>query len=89
MRAEFVEGDIRDLRFDGEFDAVLCINQAAMFCTSHSDIEGLIIGAKKALKAGGILIIDFLSWYSTSESLNKETAYSEGLEIMLQKGKIR
>jgi ubiquinone/menaquinone biosynthesis C-methylase UbiE len=81
VRAEFLEGDIRDLRFDRGFDVVLCINQAAMFCTSHSDIEGLIISAKKALMEGGVLIIDFLSWYSTSEGLNKESAHSEGLEI--------
>lgn len=72
LQAEFLKNDIRDLHFNKEFDAALCINQSVMCCMTHSNINNLITGVKSALKEGGIFIVDFLSIYHAERSIGKE-----------------
>ena len=81
VRAEFLEGDIRDMHFNNEFDAAICINQSVMYCITRSDIRNFIVGARDSLKRGGILIVDFLSIYDKVASAGKEWVDSEGVRI--------
>jgi len=81
LEVEFLEGDIRDLRFNNEFDAAICINQSVMSCISYSEISSFFVGVRNALRDKGIFIVDFLSEYRTGESTNKESVASDDVRI--------
>ena len=81
VQIKFLQGDMRDLHFDKEFDCSLCINQSAMYCLTYSDISALLVGVKNSLKEGGVFIMDFLSKYDEGEFTGKEWVESEGVRV--------
>jgi len=81
VEAEFIEGDMMDLHFDAEFDAVIGVNYPVATCTAHSDISKLIVGVRNALKQGGVFIADFLSQYGAGESRSLEWVEAEDVKI--------
>ena len=57
LAINFVQGDMRNMPFEQAFDAVICIfNSFGYF--SEADNEKYIASVSRALKAGGIFILD-------------------------------
>jgi len=62
--ATFERLDARNLRFDAEFDAVVCLCQGAFgLMTADGDDETVIAGMARALKPGGRLALSAFSSY--------------------------
>ena len=57
----FVQGDMRDIPFRGEFDAVVNMFTAFGYFDSEADDQRVIDGASAALKPGGRLLLDLLN----------------------------
>jgi len=81
VEIDFLEGDIRDLHFNREFDAAICVNQSVMSCVTYTDISNFFIGVKNALKDAGIFVVDFLSEYRIGEYTSKESVDSGDVKI--------
>jgi pyrroloquinoline quinone (PQQ) biosynthesis protein C/SAM-dependent methyltransferase len=54
----FLQGDIRWLRFDEQFDAVLCTNGALHYIEEPQDIVRVLRLANDCLRPGGVLIAE-------------------------------
>ena len=54
--AEFVQGDMRTLRLDRQFDRVL-LHDAVMYMTSEDDLCAALTTARLHLRPGGILVV--------------------------------
>lgn len=62
--ATFERLDARDLRFDGEFDAVVCLCQGAFgLMTANGDDERILGAMARALRPGGVLALSAFSAY--------------------------
>jgi SAM-dependent methyltransferase len=62
--ATFERGDARDLRFDGEFDAVICLCQGAFgLMTADGDDDAVVAGMARALRPGGRLALSAFNAY--------------------------
>jgi len=59
--ASFQEMDMRQLAFDAAFDAVLNLFTSLGYFTDTTDNLDVLLGANRALKPGGKLVIDFLN----------------------------
>lgn len=57
----FEEGDVRTLKLDRKFDAVISLFHVASYQTTNQDIAAMLHTASKHLNSGGIFIFDF--WY--------------------------
>ena len=55
---DLVQGDMRALRFDGEFAAVLCLNSAFLYNLTDQDMASTLQGVASALAPGGSFILD-------------------------------
>lgn len=60
-RLVFEIGDVRTVRFDKKFDAVISLFHVASYQTRNEDILSMFATAYHHLKSGGIFIFDF--WY--------------------------
>ena len=64
--ATFERLDARDLQFDGEFDAVVCLCQGAFgLMTANGDDERILAAMARALRPGGVLALSAFSSYFT------------------------
>lgn len=62
--ATFERLDARDLRFEGEFDAVICLCQGAFgLMTANGDDERVLAAMAQALRPGGVLALSAFSAY--------------------------
>lgn len=62
--ATFERCDARDLRFDGEFDAVVCLCQGAFgMMRDDADDARVLAGAARALRSGGRLALTVFNAY--------------------------
>lgn len=62
--ATFERLDARRLRFDAEFDAVICLCQGAFGMMTHDDADDAVIGGMvRALRPGGGLLLSAFSSY--------------------------
>ena len=60
-RLEFAQGDIRTLRLERTFDAVLALFHVMCYQVSDEDLRATFATAKAHLKPGGVLLFDY--WY--------------------------
>ena len=60
-RLEFVLGDIRQLRLDRDFDAVVSLFHVMSYQTTHKDVSDTFATARAHLPPGGLFVFDF--WY--------------------------
>lgn len=60
-RLVFSSGDLREVRLEGMFDAVIALFHVMSYQTKNSDIAAALATASRHLKPGGIFIFDF--WY--------------------------
>lgn len=60
-RLEFSQGDIRTIRLEKQFDAVISLFHVISYQTSNEDLQSAFTTIKSHLKPGGVLIFD--CWY--------------------------
>ncbi len=60
-RLRFQQGDMRNLRLDERFDAVVSLFHVMSYQTSDDDLAAALAGAARQLRPGGVLLFDF--WY--------------------------
>ena len=60
-RLEFAQEDIRTVRINGQFDAVLALFDVINYQTTNEDLRATFATAKAHLKPGGVFIFD--CWY--------------------------
>lgn len=66
------QGDMRDLSYDGEFDAVINMFTAFGFFESEDDDLKVLKGIRKALKPGGQFLMDVVNReYALVQTLNR------------------
>lgn len=60
-RLAFSQGDVRDVRTGGKFDAVIALFHVASYQTTNDDLLAMFATAAKHLKPGGVFFFDY--WY--------------------------
>lgn len=60
-RLDFSQGDIRTIRLDKQFDAVISLFHVMSYQTRNEDLQSVFATVKSHLKPGGTLIFD--CWY--------------------------
>jgi len=58
VNVKFIQGDVRNIDFNEEFDAVTMFFTSISYMTSSEDLEKLLRNVYKALKPGGVFIAD-------------------------------
>ena len=94
--ATFERGDARSLRFDGEFDAVICLCQGAFgMMTADGEDAAVVAGMARALRPGGRLALSafnayFAVKYHDTADFDAATGVShEVTEIRSESGEVR
>jgi SAM-dependent methyltransferase len=67
----FTYGDIRKIRLNNKFDAVLALFHVISYQTGNEDLAAAFATAKEHLKAGGVFIFD--AWYGPAVLNNLPT----------------
>ncbi len=60
-RLEFYQGDIREVRINKQFDAVISLFHVLSYQTTNEDLQAAFATVKAHLKPGGVFIFD--CWY--------------------------
>ena len=60
---EFVQGDMRELDYDGEFDGVVNLFTAFAYFADEADDRSVLERVARALRPGGVFLIDFVSLF--------------------------
>ncbi len=76
----FLVADMRQLPALGEFDLVVCLDDALNYLLTKVELESTFAGIARALSPGGILVFD-LNSLRTYRSSFAETAVREGDEV--------
>jgi SAM-dependent methyltransferase len=63
VELELVHGDMRDLPWEGEFDAVLNLFTAFGYFAEQADDERVLVQVERALRPGGSFLLDVVSLY--------------------------
>jgi SAM-dependent methyltransferase len=65
---DFLVGDIRDLPRLGEYDLILCLDDAINYLHSEADLEAAFVSVRRVLAPDGVFVFDLnsLSTYRTS-----------------------
>jgi SAM-dependent methyltransferase len=53
-------GDMRQLKFFEEFDAIICLQSVLSYCLEPQELIDALTGIKLGLKKGGVVVIDVL-----------------------------
>ena len=63
IEIKFNQADIREITWENEFDAVLCINSAFNYMHTDEDAQRAIQNFYNALKPGGLAIVDLANFF--------------------------
>ncbi len=77
-RLEFSPGDVRTVRLDKQFDAVLSLFHVMSYQTTNEDLRAAFATAKAHLKPGGVFIFD--CWYGPAVLSDRPTVRVKRLE---------
>jgi SAM-dependent methyltransferase len=77
----FLNTDMRNLPFVGEFDAAFAFNYPVAYLYTHADIRAGFSGVSRALKPGGLFLFDFISNYNPEPATQEETAENEEVRM--------
>ncbi|BAZ22583.1 putative methyltransferase [Kalymmatonema gypsitolerans NIES-4073] len=77
-RLEFSQGDIRTVRLDKQFDAVIALFHVISYQTTNEDLQAAFATVKAHLKPGGIFIFDV--WYGPAVLSDRPTIRVKRLE---------
>lgn len=64
VKLRVLRKDMRDMDFTNEFDAIICMNTAFLYLLKDEDILQVLNAFHKALKPGGVAIIDIMNFIS-------------------------
>ncbi|MBA3045846.1 MAG: class I SAM-dependent methyltransferase [Candidatus Thermoplasmatota archaeon] len=84
MKVVFTNHDMRELTFKNEFDAVMTINSAFNYMMTDEDASRALGCFFKALKDGGMLILDvqnFLDIYEDFKKVIEKQIEADGIKI--------
>jgi len=82
LPVEFVEGDVRTLAYDGEFDAVICLCQGGFGLLGGGDDElDVVARFAAALRPGGRLALSAFSSYFVVRHLEPEESFDPGTAV--------
>ena len=56
--------DMREIDFDAQFDAIICMNSAFLYLLTDDDILKTLKAFQRALNNGGLVIIDIMNFLS-------------------------
>jgi SAM-dependent methyltransferase len=77
-RLAFAQGDLRSLKLDQSYDAVISIFHVMSYQTTNDDLLAAFASAKKHLNPGGVFIFDF--WYGPAVLSDRPTPRLKRLE---------
>jgi SAM-dependent methyltransferase len=77
-KLEFSQGDVRTVRVDRQFDAVISLFHVFSYQTTNQDLQAAFATAKAHLKPGGVLIFD--CWYGPAVLSDRPTVRVKRLE---------
>ncbi|HCS19956.1 MAG TPA: SAM-dependent methyltransferase [Bacteroidetes bacterium] len=79
-KLRFLVGDMREIPFTGQFDYVLNLFTSFGYFEDHADHVRTLESIKKALKPGGIFVLDFFNACKLAKNLiEQETKESQGI----------
>ncbi len=71
LKVSFGVADMRKLRFDGKFDALVCMNSAFNYMMTDDDAARAARRFHAALKPGGVAVIDVMNFVKLMRSFKK------------------
>jgi SAM-dependent methyltransferase len=74
----FSQGDIRTIRLDRKFDAIVSLFHVISYQTTNQDLQATLATAKAHLKPGGVFIFD--CWYGPAVLSDRPTIRIKRLE---------
>ncbi|MGA2463631.1 MAG: class I SAM-dependent methyltransferase [Thermodesulfobacteriota bacterium] len=74
----FLEGDIRDIRLNKRFDAVIALFHVISYQTTNEDVTAAFETARQHLNSGGIFIFDI--WYGPAVLTERPAGPSSEIE---------
>jgi len=75
--AKLIKADLRNLPFEDMFDAAVCLGRVTTYMLTDLDLEALLKSLHRALRMGGILIIDAFDRDELREDFNKYASREE------------
>jgi SAM-dependent methyltransferase len=81
---DFRHGDCRSLGYRNEFDLAFGLGQSFHYLTSYTDVRLTLEGVGRALKPGGVCVIDFINGWRMLEPYRAEQRdiADDGTEII-------
>lgn len=82
---EFAVGDVRDVRVDKSFDAVISLFHVASYQTTNTDLSSMFQTAAAHLKPGGVFLFD--CWYGPAVLTDRpvmrvKRMHNEAIEVL-------
>ncbi|MBD2775934.1 class I SAM-dependent DNA methyltransferase [Iningainema tapete] len=77
-RLKFLQGDIRSIRLEQQFDCIISLFHVFSYQTTNEDLQAAFLTAKTHLKPGGVLIFD--CWYGAAVLSDRPTVRIKRLE---------
>lgn len=75
IKAVFVQGDMRDLAFNEEFDLVTCWYDSMNYLLELEDLKRTFKGVYRALRPGGLFIFDMNTIYGLAVRWQRQPCY--------------
>jgi len=75
---EFCQGDVRNIRLNKQFDAVISLFHVVSYQSVNEDLRAMFITAKSHLKPGGIFVFD--CWYGPAVITDRPVVRIKRLE---------
>jgi ubiquinone/menaquinone biosynthesis C-methylase UbiE len=75
--ARILKADIKSLPFKSEFDAAVCLGRTTTYMLTDTDVKKLLESLYRALKEGGVLVIDAFDKDKLAEQFDR---YSDRVE---------
>jgi SAM-dependent methyltransferase len=84
VEVEFRQGDCRSMEYRDEFDLAFGLGQSFHYLTSYGDVRRALDGVGRALKSGGVCVIDFINGWRMLDSYRAEErdVSEDGTEIL-------
>lgn len=73
----FIKQDIRDLKINNTFDAIICACDGINYILNDDDLKKTFYGLHRILKEDGVFIFDTSSYYKIKYILNNNTFFEE------------
>lgn len=83
MQIEFIFCDMRDLKFNSEFDVAYCLGLSFMELKTYDEINYCLNSIRRAIKPNGLFIFDVSNgWKMLSVETKKEFAKDETTKVI-------